>query len=1029
MSLISYWPKDHDIEKCIRTEAEELSEPTLLAVHEPMHLVKKTNTGSEQCTESDLLKHFLEVERPIPIIGRSGVGKSHLIRWLEAQIKLREESSRWHIVRIPKNASLRQVLELLLDGLEGEEFEQARKKITTVGTGLKTEEVARHLLTFMEDLLLQLSKDVQAEIEQYQSNNTKPGPEEAARLRDIKRHTSNPGLQSLINDSEYKKYLLSPEHCIFQFASRLTTGASDDEIFRNNYRIEAKDLDFTYNLSDLSRGAREYVRNSRLNTSEDSRVSAAKVLNEVLGEATRRAFQHFFHFSGGSFQDLFKDIRRSLNGSGQTLVVLVEDMAAISAIEDVLLDSLLEEGVRDGESTLCPLRSAIAVTDGYPGYSRRQGTIYTRARAEWLIQESIGTEEQIYTRIIDFCSRYLNAARHGAEDLLSSWSCRSAESWPEIWQDPEADRQHLDAFGVSRNGVPLYPFSSAAIRALADKFCRDVDGNLQFNPREVLNEILRKVLRGYRSICEKGEFPPPGFAGLQPSGTLRGEIHRLGLSDPGRAETLAAIWGFNSRNFSELQKILSADVASEFALNDFAKHLIEGVIPSTNPDPSPVPPTEPTPGRVVNQKPAEHPGPSSELERLELVVDEWLQGKQDLGQNEAKVIRNGLAAMYERYAKNSWLGVRELPSLKQKNTGRVAVNIPNAQGNLPISQVSFFGEDDLKDDAKSISVYHTALALLRYEHFNSKGDPGIKGWRYEGGYNDFIYYQNFAATWVPYVEKVLVDNVRLKVGEKLKSHIESALALGYFSESDNNKQKIRKLIDSSETIRDSLPAAACEAIERLRHGVLADWDMLRSAWLDLIASNDHGLEGDIALRVLRGSGSIELSRNIRQQKEQALKELGEVSQKLELLSDCKGSEDFSLVIEELMNLVRDLQKQGEYPKTDQIPTSKTLIGKLGGLLESGHWKPVRELLAIYENDDPVKQLKILNYLDGAALKRVSHVLEVWQQLYSMVLPRLQNKNEAWGASKLEQANERIDELIAGLELDVCMVRGNSDVNS
>ncbi|MAM89554.1 MAG: hypothetical protein CME36_19830 [unclassified Hahellaceae] len=1029
MSLISYWPNDRDIERCIRTEAEELSEHTLLAVHEPMQLVKRTNAGSEQCTESDLLDHFLEVERPIPIIGRSGVGKSHLIRWLEVQIKLRDESSNWHIVRIPKNASLRQVLELLLDGLKGEDFEKARKKITTVGAGLKTEEVARHLLTFMEDLLLQLSEKAQAEIEQYRVNNTKPEPDEEARLRNIKRHTGKSGLQSLINDSEYKKYLLSPDHCIFQFARRLTSGASDEEIFRNNYRIESKDLDFNYNLSDLSLGAREYVRNSRLNTSEDSRVSAAKVLNEVLGEATRRVFQHFFHFSGGSFQDLFKDIRRSLHEDGQTLVVLVEDMAAISAIEDVLLDSLLEEGVRDGESRLCPLRSAIAVTDGYPGYSRRQGTIFTRARAEWLIEESIGTEEQTYLRIIEFCSRYLNAARHGSEVLLSSWANGSSESWPEIWQDPEADRQHLDAFGVAQTGIPLYPFSPAAIRALADKFCRDIDEHLQFNPREVLNQILRTVLRGYRSICERGEFPPAGFAGVQIGGALRGEIHRLGLNDPGRAESLAAIWGFNSRDYGELQKKLSADVASEFGLNDFAEHLTKGAVPDTNSDPAQYPRIEPTPGPAADPKRVHPQAPSSELERLELVLDKWLQGTQELGQNEAKVIRNGLAAMLERYSRNSWLGVRELPSLKQKNTGRVAVNIPNAQGNLPISQVSFFVEGDLKDKSKSILVYHTSLALLRYDHHSSKGDPSLKGWRYDGGYNDFIHYQNFAATWVPYVENTLVKGVRSKVEERLKSHLESALAVGCFSDSDSNRHKIRKLIDSSETVRDSLPDAACDAIGNLRQVVLADWDSLRSGWLDLVASNDHGLEGDIVLRALRGSGSIELSRNIRQQKEQALKELSETNQKLALLSDCKDSENFSLAIEELISLVRDLQKEGEYPTSEQVPRAKTLIGRLEGLLESGHWKPVRELVGVFETNDSAKQLRLLNYLDGAALKRVSHVLEVWQQVYSIVFPRLQNKNESWGASKLEQAYGRIDELIAGLEVDVRMVRGDSDVNS
>src|SRR5690606_7767589 len=110
----------------------------------------------------------------------------------------------------------------------------------------------------------------------------------------------------------FKKSLLNPKHCIYQFASRLTQGATDQELSRNDYQIAAEDLDFSFNLDDLSQSARQYVSRAQLNTNREAQATAAGVLNAVLGESTRTAFRHLFSFNGGSFLDLFKDIRRTL---------------------------------------------------------------------------------------------------------------------------------------------------------------------------------------------------------------------------------------------------------------------------------------------------------------------------------------------------------------------------------------------------------------------------------------------------------------------------------------------------------------------------------------------------------------------------------------------------------------------------------------------------------------------------------------------------------------------------------------------
>ena len=72
------------------------------------------------------------------------------------------------------------------------------------------------------------------------------------------------------------------------------------------------------------------------------------------------------------FRSFFRTSAKEFLRLNRRLVILVEDMAAISAIEDVLIDSLIEEAAPGGVQVLCPVHSVIAVTDNYPGYKRRQ---------------------------------------------------------------------------------------------------------------------------------------------------------------------------------------------------------------------------------------------------------------------------------------------------------------------------------------------------------------------------------------------------------------------------------------------------------------------------------------------------------------------------------------------------------------------------------------------------------------------------------------------------------------------------------
>ena len=78
--LKKYWPSKKQILECIPSQAEDLSDGTFLAIHEPMTLKWEDLSGikTDISVEDVLNKVLTNTDGPIPIEGESGAGKSHL---------------------------------------------------------------------------------------------------------------------------------------------------------------------------------------------------------------------------------------------------------------------------------------------------------------------------------------------------------------------------------------------------------------------------------------------------------------------------------------------------------------------------------------------------------------------------------------------------------------------------------------------------------------------------------------------------------------------------------------------------------------------------------------------------------------------------------------------------------------------------------------------------------------------------------------------------------------------------------------
>ena len=193
------------------------------------------------------------------------------------------------------------------------------------------------------------------------------------------------------------------------------------------------------------------------------------------------------------------------------------------------------------------MRTALALTDGYLSF---RDTILTRAQREWVIGGRPQTDEEIKTGVVEMVGAYLNAARWGDAELQRRFGQRDPEQsltdWLPAWRDEDlsdSESEAVAAFGFNSKGSALFPFNRNAIEALALRHLT-LGGKLVFNPRRVINEILRNTLL-MRPAFEANAFPPQGYEGLAPNANLANWIRTTHQPDAvaRRLAPLLTAWG------------------------------------------------------------------------------------------------------------------------------------------------------------------------------------------------------------------------------------------------------------------------------------------------------------------------------------------------------------------------------------------------------------------------------------------------------------------------------------------------------
>lgn len=740
ISLKDFWPSQEHCRECLITEAETASDAVFLAVHQPMRLSRRLlhtpQSEGEEKQEADLLDALLTENLSsgtllLPIVGSSGVGKSHMIRWLDAHLRRREDGVKRHIVRIPKSASLRRVLELILEGLPEERYGALRKELTSARMPPDLQQATHSL---REKLLVALERTFQEAKARLLEG--KPRSDDRARMT----HCDLRGLPALLEDPEVKAHFMTYQGeelgVLARIASRYMQGAHTQEGRSSQFTEGDLDLAGKVDLSAVANSTRQYL--ITLNRQDGQhRREAVRFLNDVVD----KALAELLDFRGHSLTDLFVKMRERLLKDEMELVLFVEDFAALAGIQGSLLDAMIREGIRSGRQELCTMRTALAVTEGY--LTNRE-TVMTRAQFEWRIEDRPFTSEAEAIRTFtDLVGGYLNAARWGKAKLEREFERRSdkdddLQHWlPNFFEqrkndlDPES-LAVLEAFGVSSRGEhPLFPFNQGVIGQLARRYLQIGDSFI-FNPRDLINRMLRDTLLDNRPLFEADNFPPGNFqqfARQRLAISVDRELEQR--TDPAQLDRLAALvyhWGDDPQSPGEAASISEA-VYRAFRL-------------------TPVNWSAPPEQRTQIAPPARKgpaPPPPDTLGPWKEKLQRWREPPGAINQRDANQLRQLL-----RDALTEWLDWDAL-LLKPTGLDHTRIFLPKASiGNPKIENALAVAatDEDWQDATRSGRFYSAMTAVIRYQE-------GSKTWDYYGGEADSAAYADLISRMARQAEAFL----------------------------------------------------------------------------------------------------------------------------------------------------------------------------------------------------------------------------------------------------------------------------------
>lgn len=471
------------IGEVIRIDTVTSTQADFLATHVPVkniHIRKKWDSKSDRVmTEEQVFnKYVLNSDNNhqfIIVIGSSGAGKSHLIRWFAARLEQSvPENEVVLFVRRSDNSlkgTIKQLLELPeVASIPNKEVYDRLVRATSTIDNKKLKDM------IYQNFIVEMKNDENDEI---LSNNEK------------KR------LVQLLQYEQFQLRLMREDGAIdriYQKVAEHEAGDSRDVMALFETNDFMVDVDFCDDM--ITNGADKNAMKMANAILADDEMP--EILADYMNTLVNKVIQMCAGLEPGDFEQVFVEIRREIRRQEKNLTLLIEDVTAFTGVNVALLNVLTTEhtGMYDSQE-LCRISSIVGTTEKYFNVNFMDNHKDRVTQFFYIPNDAFGEEQDA---LYEFVGRYLNAMSLRG-DVLDAWAKNGASirDYP-IHKGEEKANWDFVTIGKGKD-LSLFPFTKKAIINL---YMCILQPDYR-TPRYLLRDVIERAMRNY--LFKKDSFP------------------------------------------------------------------------------------------------------------------------------------------------------------------------------------------------------------------------------------------------------------------------------------------------------------------------------------------------------------------------------------------------------------------------------------------------------------------------------------------------------------------------------------------
>lgn len=518
------------IGEVIRIDTVTSTQADFLATHVPVqniHIRKKWDSKTDKVMSEEKVfnKYVLNTENEhqfIIVIGSSGAGKSHLIRWFAARLEqAAPENEVVLFVRRSDNSlkgTIKQLLELPeVANIPNKAVYDRLVRATSTIDNKKLKDM------IYQNFIVEIKNDENDEII---SNNEK------------KR------LVELLQYEQFQLNLMKEEGAIDRIYQKVAENETSDS--RDVMALfETSDFEVDVNFCDdmfTNGAAKNAMKMANAILADDEMPER---LADYMNTLVNKVIQTCAGLEPGDFEQVFVEIRKEIKRQGKNLTLLIEDVTAFTGVNVALLNVLTTEHTGMYESQeLCRISSIVGTTEKYFNVNFMDNH-KDRVTQFFVIPNDVFGEDQ--NSLYEFVGRYLNAmSLHG--DILDDWA-KNGASMKEYPIHKGEEKSHWDTIEIAKGKeLSLFPFTKKAITNL---YMCILQPDYR-TPRYLLRDVIERAVRNY--LFKKESFPEFAierindipFESLYVSTYIHQQVEE---SQADRVERFIRVWG----NASDLE--------------------------------------------------------------------------------------------------------------------------------------------------------------------------------------------------------------------------------------------------------------------------------------------------------------------------------------------------------------------------------------------------------------------------------------------------------------------------------------------